>query len=422
MRERLLQFIWQHQHFDKQELTTIDGEPLHILNQGVFNTHQGPDFKSAMVKINGTTWAGNVELHTNSSDWDLHKHSSDKNYDNIILHVVWCHDKEIENGAGFRLATLELQSRVSKLLLQKFSDLMQNVSFIPCENQIAEITNLVMQGWLQRLNVERLEQRSKVILELFHQSNNHWEETLWISIAKNFGLPVNSEGFEKIARSIPLNILVKHKDHVIQLEALLFGQAGLLDQSFNEKYPAMLRKEYLFYQKKYGLEKIDQELYFLRMRPSNFPSIRLAQLAMLIHLSSHLFMQLIECSSIKEVRQLLEVSANDYWHYHYSFNTVGAFKEKHLGTGMINSILINTVIPVLFAYGLLHDEHSYKDRALQWLEEIASEKNSITRGFERIGLKNRNAADSQALIQLKKSYCNKKRCLDCAVGCAVLGI
>lgn len=412
MTERLLQYIWQFQYFNRNNLVTEEGEALQVIHPGSINSNQGPDFTGAKIKINETTWAGSIEIHINTSDWKNHKHSGDKNYKNVILHVVWRH------GINLNLpcSTLVLQDKVPKLLLNKYDELMNAHNFIACENHIQQVNSLTWQSWKERLLVERLQQRTELIFEQLQKNNNHWEETFWCLLAKNFGIKLNSIAFERIAQSVPVNILAKHKDQIHQLEALLFGQAGLLDEVFTEDYPVLLQKEYRFLKKKYNLQKIEGSMIFLRMRPSNFPSVRLAQLAMLVHSSLHLFSKIKEAVDLRSIKQLLQVTANDYWHYHYVFEETTAFKRKKLGDQMIENILINTVVPILFAYGHYHHENAYKDKALHWLEHIKAEKNSITNGFEILQVENKNAFDSQALIQLRNEYCNKKRCLDCSVG------
>ena len=412
MTERLLQYIWQFQYFNSKELLTDEGEALQIIYQGMFNTNQGPDFTDAKIKIGATIWAGSVELHINTSDWKNHKHSGDKHYKNVILHVVWKNDTDLH----LPFSTLVLQDKVPKVLLSKYDELMNTDSFIPCEKNIQQINNLTWQSWKERILVERLENKTRVVFDQLQQNNNHWEEICWWMLAKNFGMQLNSIAFEKMARSIPVNILAKHKGQIHQVEALLFGQAGSLDADFAEDYPKLLQKEYLFLKKKYNLQKPEGSMIFLRMRPSNFPTVRLAQLAMLVHKSLHLFSKIKESPGIKSIKELLQVTANDYWHYHYVFDEPTAFKKKKLGGQMTDNILINTVVPVLFAYGHYHHEEQYKDKALQWLEEIKAEKNTITNGFTALQVENRTAFDSQALIQLKNEYCNKKRCLDCSIG------
>ncbi|MDQ6723023.1 MAG: DUF2851 family protein [Thermoproteota archaeon] len=417
MNENLLQYIWKFQYFNKNELATTVDESLQIIHPGNFNTNQGPDFLAAKIKIGNTIWAGSIELHAKSSDWKLHKHSADKNYKNIILHVVW------EDDANMNLSfpTLELQSRVSKLLLAKYEELMKASYFIPCEKMIYQADEIIWTSWKERLLAERLQNKSQIIFQYLNENNNHWEETFWWLIAKNFGIKVNSDAFEKIARSLSINILAKHKNQIHQTEAFLFGQAGFLENDplaigFKEDYPKLLQKEYRFLKAKYKLQPIKIPLHFLRMRPSNFPTVRLAQLAVLINQSLHLFSKIKESNSLKEVKDLLNVTANDYWHYHYMFDEPSSFKIKKLGDQMINNILINTIVPLLFAYGHVNNEALYKDKAIQWLEQIQAESNTITNGYTIIGIANKNAFDSQALIQLKNEYCNQKRCLECAIG------
>ncbi|MGG9972270.1 DUF2851 family protein [Ferruginibacter sp. SUN002] len=418
MTERLLQYIWQFQYFNKSTLTTSDDESLEIIHPGTFNTNQGPDFLNAKIKIKNTVWAGNIELHINTSDWDKHHHTGDDNYKNIVLHVVWNNDQALPQP----FPVVALHDKVSKLLLKKYDELMKADTFIACEKSIHLIEPIVWSIWKERLLVERLQQRSAMILQYAAQRNFHWEEIFWWLIAKNFGVKINAEAFEQMARSIPINILAKNKDQIHRIEALLFGQAGLLKTEFNESYPTMLKKEYNFLAKKYKLAPSNVPLHFLRMRPSNFPTVRLAQLAMLIHKSKHLFSFVKEMGSYKQVAALLDVTANDYWHYHYLFDEVSSYKEKKLGTQMMNNILINTIVPILFTYGHYHNESVYKDKALLWLEQIATEKNSITAGYMALGVSNKNAFDSQALIQLKNEYCNKKKCLECTIGNKLLKI
>lgn len=327
MNERLLQFIWQLQYYNRQELKTGDGETLSIVHPGIINTNQGPDFLNAKIKVNNTFWAGSIELHVLSSDWNSHHHSSDKNYGNIILHVVWQNDINVQES----FPVLELQSLVSKILLKKFNELMNAKSFIACETMIPTITPILWISWKERLLVERMQRKTSVILDFLSCNKNHWEETFWWLIARNFGNTVNSDSFEKLARSLSINILAKHKNQIHQTEALLFGQAGLLDKNFDEDYPKLLKKEYLFLKKKYQLLSTLPPLYFLRMRPSNFPSLRLAQLSMLIHKSVHLFSMIRETILLEDVKKLLSVTANDYWHYHYVFDELSDFREKNIG-------------------------------------------------------------------------------------------
>lgn len=416
MNERLLQYIWQFQLFNKAELSTIAGENISIQNPGQINHNQGPDFLNARLRINETTWAGNVELHILTSDWDKHGHHGDANYDNVILHVVWEHDSE----AGPKIPILALAGKVPRILLQRYEELMRGLNFIPCENLLSTVPELTWKHWVDRLITERLERKASHALESLKQTQFHWEETFWILLAKNFGLRVNTESFEAMARSIPLSILSRHKHQVQQIEALLFGQIGLLENKLADHYPKLLQREYQFLRKKYKLRPIHLPVFFLRMRPGNFPSIRLAQLSMLIHNSVHLFSRVKECDSITELQSWFDVVANDYWHYHYRFDEASSFKIKKLGSSMTWNIIINTIVPLLFAYGQYNDQQKYKNKALEWLEKVPGENNSIINQFMQRNVSCRNAMESQALLELKNEYCDKRRCLECAVGHAIL--
>jgi len=424
MTERLLQFIWQFQYFNKSELTTSTGGPLQIIYPGQYNTNQGPDFSNAKIKIENTTWAGNVELHFKTSDWRKHNHHKDDNYSNVILHVVWEDDITCQGSVPI----LQLKERVSKILLERYEELMNAAGFIACEKTIHAVHDITWQSWKERLLAERLMRKSTNVEFYLEESSYHWEEAFWWLLARNFGIKVNAEAFEEMAKSIPLTILARHKTQIHQLEALLLGQAGLLKgpdpDSYRDRdaedYPKMLKKEYEFYKNKYKLKPSNSTIFFLRMRPGNFPTIRLAQLAMLVHDSAHLFSKIKEAVSVNEVKKWFDVTANDYWHYHYRFGEVSAFKKKKLGMAMIDNIIINTIVPMLFAYGSYHDEDKYKQKALQWLEETSPESNSITKGFQNLKIEIKNGFDSQALIELKNEYCNKKRCLECSVGNAIL--
>ena len=418
MTEKLLQFIWQFQYLNKYELTTDDGDPLQIIKPGIYNCNQGPDFSEAAVKIASVKLFGNIELHVRSSDWHKHQHASDKNYSNIILHVVWQDDVNEKNRIP--LPTLSLQNRVPKLLLQRYEQLMNEGYVLHCKNFLPVLSNIGWISWKERLMVERLAMKSKKVLTLLQESNQHWEEVFWWMMAANFGAKVNAATFEALAKSISVNILAKHKSQIHQLEAILLGQAGLLDQNFTEAYPKLLQREYQFLKKKYKLSKVNSVVHFLRMRPANFPTVRLAQLAMLIHNASHLFSKIKEMEDVNRVKKLFDITCNDYWHYHFIFDEIKNYQPKHLGEQMIDNILINTIIPVLFAYGLYHKEQLYKDKAMAWLTEIKAEENTVTRSWKSLQIDIKNSLDSQALIQLKNSYCQHQRCLECAVGNRIL--
>jgi hypothetical protein len=419
MTERLLQFIWQYQYFNKNDLATegFDPQPLHIISHGVFNTDQGPDFSSGRIRLGETIWAGSIELHVKASDWSRHRHQRDPNYQAVILHVVWENDLP---AADYLPPLISLAPRVSKFLLHQYEEWMMSPSFIPCGAQIMNASDLVWANWKERLLVSRLQKKTAMIYEYLEATKNHWEEVLWWMLARNFGITVNRDAFELMARSLDVNLIAKHRHQLHQVEALLFGQAGLLAGKFTEAYPTMLKKEYQFLKKKYGLKPVFSKVHFLRMRPVNFPTIRLAQLAVLLCESEHLFSHLIATDDINSLRRMFDVTANDYWHYHYRFEETTAYLPKTLGSQMVDNIIINTAVPLVFAYGHYHKDEAARERALHWLDMMTPEKNRITAKFYAIGVRCANAFDTQALYELKSSYCDDRRCLDCAVGNAIL--
>jgi hypothetical protein len=413
MTEQLLQFIWRFQYFNNKELQLDSGEHLQIIFSGQHNFHQGPDFLEAKIKIGQTTLVGNIELHIRSSDWKKHAHTDDPNYKNIILHVVWVNDQTIER---VDFPTIAIQNRVPKLMLNRYEDLVQSSLGVPCEKMLHIVNDLVWVSWKQRLMVDRLLRKFLNIEKCLQQTNHHWEETFWWLLARNFGIKVNAEAFEAMAKTVSVNVLAKHKNQIHQLEAILLGQCRLLEKDFEDAYPKMLQKEYAFLKKKHKLEQIGFPIHFLRMRPSNFPNLRLAQLAMLVHRSSHLFSKIKEMGDIQEVKKILTVEANDYWDHHFIMDTISPFQKKVLGKQMVENIIINTIVPILFAYGHLHKEESLKEKAIKWMEAISPEKNNITQIWKTMGIEIKNAFDSQSLIELKTQFCDLKRCLECSIG------
>jgi len=415
--EKLLQYIWQFQHFSKSELQTVAGERLQIISPGKLNNNQGPDFTGAQIKIDDTTLIGSIELHLKASQWNEHGHSNDTNYKNVVLHVVFENDVQTSG-----IPVLELQPRISNLLLDRYTGLMNASTFIPCMNVVSAVKEITWHSWKERLLAERLTRKSSIVFKFLEENNAHWEESFWWLLARNFGVKVNSEAFEAMARSIFISILSKHKNQIHQLEALLFGQTGLLEGNFQEDYPRLLQREYLFLKKKYNLRTSYNPVHYLRMRPGNFPTIRLSQLASLIQNSAHLFSKMLEVDKLSDAKKMFDVTANDYWFYHYRFDEPSSFKKKTVGNDMIDNIIINTVVPMLFAYGHYRKEEKYKFKALAWLEEMQAEINSITKGYANLGLPNKSSFDSQAFIELKTQYCDEKRCLHCAIGNAILKI
>jgi hypothetical protein len=416
MNEDLIHYIWKYQRYNTQALETVAGEKLQIILPGTHNKNQGPDFDNAKVMIADVLWVGAIEMHVKTSDWDLHNHSPDREYAKTILHVVWEHDK----NASAQVPVLELKQRVPKLLLEKFYDLMRNPSPIPCSFAIADIDNLIWTNWIQRLLAERLEDKVARIKNFLAADNNHWEETFWWLIARNFGAKINADAFECVAQSIPLTLLAKHKLQLLQLEALLMGQAGILNGKFGDAYMQMLQKEYQYLKTKYKLQPAAIGVQYLRMRPASFPTIRLSQLAALIHKSAHLFSKIKEENELQQVLTYFDVSANDYWQYHYIPDEETVFRTKKTGSQLAESIVINTVVPMLFAYGNYHKNEGLKEKCLAWLQCLSAEKNTVVKRFTSLGLQPKSAMDTQALLQLEKKYCSQKKCLECAVGNAIL--
>ncbi len=411
MNEQLFQFIWQFRYFDQRDLISIQGDPVEVIDPGRLNTNQGPDFSDARIRIGNTVWAGSVELHLRSSDWQKHGHQLDRNYARIILHVVWEHDQGPED-----MPVLELRDRISGILLKRYEQLMQEGHFIPCAGLIAQVPELQWRSWSDSLLAARLERKASEILLWLKQDAVHWDEISWWMIARNFGAKVNGACFESMARSLPQQITARHRSQVIQLESLLMGQAGLLDQEFSEDYPKMLQREHRFWQRKYRLRRNPCTPLFLRMRPDNFPTIRLAQLAALLQHTPRLFDRIQNASDHKELLQWLDLTANDYWHYHYRFDEISAYRIKRTGLAMGENIIINTVAPLLFARGIYFSELKWKEKALQLLDGCRAEQNVIVRGFRELEICAGSAADTQALIEMYNEYCLKRRCLQCAVG------
>ncbi|HVK47916.1 MAG TPA: DUF2851 family protein [Pseudobacter sp.] len=419
MQERLLQFIWQFRYFNFHQLSLTNGMKLEVLHPGILNHHQGPDFQQAHIRIDGIIWVGQVELHIRSSDWFAHAHHRDALYRNVILHVVW--EDDIGNHAD-PVPVLPLQDRVPKFLLNRYEAWMRSRQFIPCQSELHKVNGLVLTAWKERLLVERLQRKTAMVFSFHNSTRHHWEETFWWMLARNFGMKVNADAFESIARTLPGNLLLRHRNNLMQLEALLLGQANLLDEQFREEYPRLLKREYEFYRTKYGLRSTHMPVYFLRMRPPAFPTIRLAQLAMLLHTTEHLFQQVLETEKPETVRLLLNVTASAFWDEHYTLEEKAPPKPKHLGEQFADNIMLNTIIPVLFAYGCWKREQQYKDRAIQWLQHLPAEQNSILSKFRLMGTTISTAFESQALLELKTQYCDRKRCLDCAVGNSLISL
>ncbi|MET3499844.1 hypothetical protein ABIC45_001435 [Mucilaginibacter rubeus] len=421
--EDFLHYIWKFRLFERENLQTVDGEELEIFSAGLHNSDSGPDFHNARIRIGETVWAGNVEVHLSASDWQKHGHTNDGAYDNVILHVVYRNDTQLFLPNGRKVPTLELQSRISEELYNKYHKLVfGNQSFIPCENGIATVDALTMQNWLTRVLVERMEKRSANVAAALALNKGNWEQTFYQFLAANFGFKVNALPFELMAKSLPQLILAKNKNSPMQIEALIFGQAGFLEREFKDEYPLKLQKEYAYLSKKYNLKPIENHLWkFMRLRPQNFPTIRLAQFAALIVQSNHLLSKILEIKEVKALRSLFtEIKVNDYWEDHYRFDVQSKPSSKNIGDGSVDILLLNTVALFLFSYGKQHQQQYYISRGLKLLENLPAEKNNIIADFVNLGVKIETAFESQALLELKNNYCNYKKCLQCGVGNKIL--
>ncbi len=424
MTEAFLHYIWKYRLFNAQELETTTGEALSVMHAGMHNFNGGPDFLNARLKIGATTWAGHVEIHIRASDWHHHKHTDDAHYKNVVLHVVFDNDKEIYLHHPGDLQVFDLSKYLRTDQWAKYEGWLQSKTWIACQAGIAQVDSLTWTGWKDRLLIERLEQKSKLVNAQLEKTKGDWSETFYRLLARNFGFKVNADAMEMLAESVPQSILAKHKSDPFQIEALLFGQAGFLNEIFSDEYPIDLKKEYDFLQKKYGLSTMNNAAWnFARMRPSNFPTIRIAQLAALICKSEHLFSTLVELESPADIKRLFQVEAHEYWNHHFRFDakTVGSDLKternaKRLGESSLENLLINTVAVVLFSYGKHRDDENYVDKALKLLELCQPDFNRIVNNWKDLGIESANAAESQSLIQLYNNYCTGKLCLQCAVG------
>lgn len=417
--EEILHYVWKFRLFQK-DLKTTSGQLIEVIDVGLPNTNEGPDFFNAKIKIGDKIWAGNIEIHKSSNEWVKHKHHTNKNYNSVILHVVEKANCEVFNESGQSLMQCEIT--YPKHIKENYEFLIHTNTEIPCCNYIGTISPFHLNSWMNTLLIERLERKSNHIQELLKRYNNSWEDVFYVILSRNFGFGLNSDSFERLAMSLPLKYIQKQGDNLIQIEALLFGQAGVLDNfKIKDDYFLLLKKEYEFLRNKYELKPLESYIFkSLRTRPTAFPQIRIAQLAALLHSSHGLFSRIISCEDMERIRLMFHINASEYWQTHYAFDVTSERKSKYLGDSSLDIILINTVAPILFLYGKSIDSTIHCERALRFLEVLKPEKNSITRYFERLKMPLKNAADSQAIIQLKREYCEPRKCLFCRIGHQVL--
>lgn len=420
MKEDFLHYLWKFKKFDSLNLKTFNGEEITIVNVGQYLQLAGPDFFNAQIVIGNQKWAGNVEIHLKSSDWYLHQHERDEAYENVILHVVWEHDTEIFRSNNTEIPVLELKKYVDSATILNYQVLMARKSWIYCEKQLKDIKSFTLKNWQERLFFERLEKKANPVFELLKLLNNDWESVLFCLLAKNFGLNTNGEIFLKIAQSIPFSIVRKESFEVENLEALLFGNAGLFDAEKEDNYFKDLKFRYFYLLHKYQIDKnVAEPVQFFKHRPDNFPTIRLSQLANLYHSQQNLFSIISTSKSLKKIYESFDVSTSDYWQNHYQFDKESPKKKKNLSKSFVDLLIINTIIPLQFAYAKSQGKEISED-LIQLINEVAPEKNAVMDKFSSFGIKSKNAFETQSLLQLKNEYCNKSRCLECAIGMELL--
>ncbi|WP_291285344.1 DUF2851 family protein [Flavobacterium sp.] len=419
MKEDFLHYLWRFRKFETLNLRTTQNEPLTIIKTGDYLGLSGPDFFNAQIIIGNQKWAGNIEIHLKSSDWYVHGHEKDPAYDNVILHVVWEHDTEIFGKNNTEIPVLVLKEYTATETLSNYNALLTPKSWIFCEKDITKIDAFVFKNWQERLFFERLERKSEFIYDLLSENQQDWEAVLFSLFAKNFGLNTNANSFLQMAKSLPFSMIRKESFEVENLEALFFGTTGLLDSGKEDVYFTDLKNRYDYLLNKHQVKKCHIDpVQFFKHRPDNFPTIRLSQLANLYR-EQNLFSKIIAVKSVAEVRQLFLVSASSYWRNHYQFDKESVRKSKALSPAFIDLLIINTIIPLQFAYARTRDE-LISEELIAFMNQVAPERNAIIDKFDFFGVKAKNAFETQALLELKKEYCNQKACLRCALGIDLL--
>lgn len=412
MQEEFLHHLFEYQ--------LIENTEFEIISPGLKNNDSGPDFFNSKIRIGETVWAGNVEIHINASDWYKHGHQTDKAYDNIILHLVLRKDKDIFATTGELIPTFEI--KFNPTIYKNYNSLIGNKLWVHCENELSKIDILTKISFLDNLAIERLQRKTKVFEQLLEYNNNNWEETFFQALAKGFGGKVNYIPFELLSKSVNLNTILKNRGNILSIEAILYGQAGLLeDDSVTDSYYSELKKEYKFLKQKYLLENIRPELWkFSKIRPYNFPTIKISLIAQLLNQSNNLFSKILDCKTITELETIFEVKTSEYWEEHYIFGKTSKKLTKRIGESSKHNLIINTVIPFLYVYAEKANKTKLKEKCIDWLNALPPEKNNITKKWEERGFENRNAMESQALIELKNEKCSKHLCLDCRIAHKIL--
>lgn len=421
MKEEFLYYLWGHKLIANYDLITTTKEQISIVKTGLRNTNEGPDFLEAQIKIGNKLWVGHVEMHVKASDWYLHKHEEDINYDPVILHVVWEKDAAIYTKTNEEIPTLELQHFISKDLVNTYKSLMQSKKkWIPCQDSIGQIDPFIVSNWKERLFFERLENKANHIQASLEASQNNYEAILVSYIAKYFGTKTNADAFYNLLQSFDFCIVKKVRFDLKQIEAILFGQSGLLNNTHEEPYFNELKTEYEYLSYKFNLQPmLGNQFQFFRMRPTNFPTIRLAQLAALLYKHQHLFSELIKIDSLQDFYTFFKLETSSFWDTHFTFSSTSKWSKKQLTKAFIDILIINAILPLKLVY-LKNQGKPFQEEILFISQQLKSEKNSIITNYSKLGLASNNAMDSQALIELKNNYCTKKQCLHCAIGLQII--
>lgn len=420
MSEFFLHYVWQFQYYNKIDLQTVQGDKLIVLQTGKANHDAGPDFLQAKIQLGDITWFGHVEIHVKSSEWVLHGHWSDKGYENVVLHVVWENDQQIFHPEGRPIPTLELKSRIDEELIFRYYRLIHQPNDIPCGESLHAVPHIVFNSMVDKVMIERLREKASSVLTTYRKNEMDWEETTYQVLLRSFGFKVNADAFSHLANAISMRTLLRHADRIELVEALLFGQAGFLDSiSEEDPYMQLLKREYHVLQQKYNLQHAGlhkSQWKFLRLRPANFPTLRIAQFAALLVDRKLFYTSVIECESFNDMVAFFSVAPSPYWRKHYSFGKQSPEGEGIMGKSSIQSVIINAVIPLYAAYSIQHDEQELMDKAIDFLQEIKGEQNHIVSRWNHYQKFSVNAFDSQALIHLYNHYCLRRRCLDCTIG------
>lgn len=421
-KEDFLHYVWQQQYFDKTDLVTSQNEAIHVLKPGFYNTDAGPDFYSARLKIGAEEWNGSVEIHIKASDWDRHQHQTDPKYNQVILHVVWENDRPATRADGTAIPAIELRGRVPLHLVNTYRQFLENRGKIPCEPFLPQVPEIIKTAMQERVRMERLTDKAERVLALLARTGNDWEETAYAWLLSNFGFKINQNGMVRLATVLPYAILRRHRHQLPVLEALLLGQAGFLTENPADDYLIGQQKEFAYLRHKYnlptGLQRSDWN--FLRLRPANFPPVRLAQFAALLHRQEHLFANLLAIDSLSAWLSYFQAKPSEYWQMHVLPGQETRRSPKGLGKSSVQLLLINAVAPLLVAYGKYKNEDSYTEKAVALLEQLPPEDNHITRLYTDLDFYHQTAADSQALIQLNQLYCVPRKCLQCSIGNFIL--